>query len=76
MELAEAHASRRYDYGEGRSSLCFKEEVYNGNVLKDGFLRHLDELSNHFGALEQKYRYAASHPWLDVRPDPPTPDYP
>jgi hypothetical protein len=28
----------------------------------------------HHAALARKYRYAASHPWLPVEPDPPEPE--
>ena len=75
LELAEAHASRRVDYGEGRGSRCFKDEFYNGNVLKTDFVNYLDELRDHYGALEKKCRYAASRPWIETEPDAEPPCY-
>jgi hypothetical protein len=30
-------------------------------------------LSEHYDGLSEKYRRAASHPWLPVEPDPPPP---
>ncbi len=76
LELAEAHASRAFDYGEGRNSMCFKPEFFDDGHLKSDFLRHLDRSSAHWSALERKYRHAASHPWLEVESDPPAPSYP
>jgi hypothetical protein len=75
IELAEAHASRRDDFGEGRGSNCFKDEFYNGNVLKTEVVHYLDELHDHYAALEKKYRYAASHPWIETEPDAEPPCY-
>jgi hypothetical protein len=74
--LAEAHASRRYDYGEGRGDLCFSDKSYEGNRLKEDFSRHLDRFCDHWAILERKYREAASHPWREIGPDPPPPAYP
>jgi hypothetical protein len=76
LELAEAHASRAYDYGEGRNGMCFKDEFYQGDHLKVDYLRHLDQIRDLATALERKYRYAASYPWLEVEADPPWPPYP
>ena len=80
LELAEAHASRVYDYGVNRDAGCWKDEFFdeeNGigpRRYKKQFVAHLDASVDHFAALERKYRYAASHPWLDVEPDPPCPE--
>jgi hypothetical protein len=75
IELAEAHASRRDDFGEGRASLCFKDEYYHGNVLRTEFVNYLNALHDHYAALEKKYRYAASHPWIETEPDAEPPCY-
>jgi hypothetical protein len=75
LALEEAHASRRYDFGEGRYDRCFRDEDREDGMLKPDFVKHLDALRDHFAKLEQKYRYAASHPWLDLAPDPPAPEY-
>jgi hypothetical protein len=45
-------------------------------IPHEDFLKHLDQLSDHFAKLERKYLRAATYPWLDVEPDPPAPDYP
>jgi len=75
LALAEGHASRRYDYGVGRYDLCFGDEYYERRALKHDFLKYLDVLRDHYADLEQKYRYAAFHPWVHVERDPPEPDY-
>jgi hypothetical protein len=77
LELAEAHASRVYDYGENREAGCWRDEFLlddpkDGTRLKKAFAEHLDVARDHFAELERKYRYAASHPWLAVEPDPPS----
>lgn len=78
LETAAAHASRAYDYGENRMAGCWREEfieVENSGRrhLKKEFADHLDEMRDYFSKLEQKYRYAASHPWFRIDPDPPLP---
>ncbi len=75
LALVEAHESRRIDYGEGRGDMCIDGIYFENGELKPAFSRYLDELSNYFGLLERKYRYAASHPWLTIPPDPPAPEY-
>ena len=77
LEVAEANASRKGpDYGGGRYGQCFRDEHYDGNHLRGDFLRYLDRFRDHWGAMERKYRYAASHPWVEVEADPPAPSYP
>jgi hypothetical protein len=78
LELAEAHASRVYDYGEGREETCLRDEIVDIDAkgqrrMKKRFAEYLDVLTDYYANLEHKYRYAASHPWLGVEPDPPHP---
>lgn len=37
----------------------------------EGIAASLKELEDHHLRLREKYKYAASHPWLAVEPDPP-----
>lgn len=81
LEIAEAHASRVYDYGENRVAICWKDEFLEVDTTgrtrpKKEFAKHLDACTDHFAELERKYRYAASHPWLQMQPDPPSPPLP
>jgi hypothetical protein len=74
LGLAEAHGSRRYDYGEGRGFVCPNDQWYDGDVIKKEWWTYCDRVSDHSAALERKYRYAAAFPWLEVEPDPPWPE--
>ncbi len=73
LALAEAHGSRKYDYGENRGFICPNDEWYEGDRIKPEWWDHCDRMRDWSGALEQKYRKAASQPWLAVEPDPPPP---
>jgi hypothetical protein len=73
LEIANAEASRVYDYGEGRGFHCAREEWLDqaGNFTPK-FHVFCDEVRDRAAKLERKYRFAASHPWLVVEPDPPS----
>ena len=78
LQIAEAHASRVFDYGENRENGCWKDEFLEknsvrGTRLNNDFAVKLDALRDHFANLERKYRAAASCPWFAVQPDPPAP---
>lgn len=73
LDLAEAHASRKYDYGKGRGFVCPNDDWYEGDRIKPEWWEFCDKMRDWSGDLEQKYRKAASQPWLSVEPDPPDP---
>jgi hypothetical protein len=73
--LADDWASRAFDWRVNRGARCYRDELLGADgELKKEAVEWLDECCAHFDALERKYRYAASHPWLAVEPDPPTPE--
>jgi hypothetical protein len=72
LDVAEAHASRVYDYGEGRGMLCCDGAAMQG-LSNEEISLFMDQSAIFFAKLEQKYRFAAAHPWLPVAPDPPWP---
>ena len=74
LALAEAHASRKYDYGENRGDICPTNNWYDGDRIKPGWHEYCDRVRDWSSALEQKYRKAASQPWLTVEPDLPPPE--
>jgi hypothetical protein len=74
LEIADAHASRAYDYGAGRDGLCPVDEWYDERGMpRDEWFVRCDHIRDHSLSLERKYRYAAAHPWLAVEADPPFP---
>jgi hypothetical protein len=76
LELAEAHASRKYDYGEGRGFICPKDEWYVDGRIRPEWWTLCDQTRDRSAALEMKYRRAALFPFLPVPPDPPWPASP
>ena len=76
LELAEAHASRKYDYGEGRGFVCPRDEWYVDGRIRPEWWTQCDQMRDWGAALERKYRRAALLPFLPVPPDPPAPSIP
>ncbi len=73
LSLAEAHASRKHDYGEGRGFVCPKDDWYEGDRIKPEWWDFCDRMRDWSAVLEQKYRKAASQPWFAVEADAPAP---
>jgi hypothetical protein len=74
LGLALAHASRKYEYGEGLGFCCPKDDWFEDHRFEPEWWEFCYRMRDHFGDLEQKYRKAASQPWLAVEPDPPPPE--
>jgi hypothetical protein len=69
LEIAEAHASRKDDYGEGRGFVCPRDEWYVDGQIRPEWWTHCDKIRDWSAALERKYRRAALFPFLPVTPD-------
>jgi hypothetical protein len=55
-------------------SPVFNLELFDADgILKPPYASEFRSRSEHHAALGRKYRYAASHPWVIVEPDPPEP---
>jgi hypothetical protein len=65
----------RLDYGDLKHPImyCNREQLNNDDTLKSEYVKLFMEQHAYFDALVRKYRYAASHPWTDIEPDPPPP---
>ena len=75
LNLAEAHASRKFDYGENRGFLCPMYEWLDADgEIRPEWWTMCDQMRDWGAALERKYRCLALFPFLPVPPDPPAPE--
>ena len=62
----------KLDYGPYKNPyLLGNRDLFNGDeTLKPEYVEMVAEQHAYFDGLVRKYRYAASHPWVSVEPDP------
>ena len=77
LEQAEAHTLEKLRLQAWAKAGCASTTSITTAISSKRIFRGISiDYSDHWAVLERRYRYAASHPWLELEPDPPGPSYP